>query len=177
MLIIYYTAYIFYSEGLLAKGSILASTSSARSDPIGHAIQHSPISFQKEEEQPQHRVYYLPPRISNKSVPSKSNGRQQTQQQKMIQRMKIANTSNGSGARTNGVPRQHHRSSPRSSNSSNGHHHFYDPPYHYQLTPPESRPLTANTSFHSDSFYPDWSAHPQHIRLPYPSPETSFDQM
>lgn len=153
----------------MAKGSALASTSSSRSDPIGHRIQHSP-SFP--EEQPQHRVYYLPPRTCNKS---KSNGRQQ---QKMIQRMRIANTSNGSEARMNGVgSRQHHRSSPRSNNSSSGHHNFYDPPYHYQLTPPESRPLTANTSFHSDSFYPDWSAHPQHIRLPYPSPETSFDQM
>ena len=160
----------------------MASASSCRSDPIGQPIQHSPSPLFPEQ-QHQHRVYYLPSRVSNKS---KTNGRQQ-QQQKMSQRSRMANnvSNGGSGARANGVAaaRPHynnkhnqHRSSPRSNSSSNGHHHFYDPPYHYQHQA-ESRPLTANTSFHSESFYPDWSAHPQHIRLPYPSPETSFDQM
>ena len=94
-------------------------------------------------------------------------------QQKAIQQQR-AKLSSASGRSGSGSRQHYHRSSPRSSN----HHHYYNPSNHQrQPVQPEARSLTTDTSFHSESFYPDWAAHPHHIRLPYPSPESSFDQL
>ena len=145
-------------EGLSSgNGATPSASHSSRSDPA-----QNPQTLPQAKEFIQPRVYYLPARTSNTNSP---------RQQKVIQqqRTKLSSSSGRSG---NGS-RQHHRSSPRSANN----HHYYINPAHHHRVPPEARSLTTDTSFHSDSFYPDWSAHPHHIRLPYPSPESSFDQL
>nr|CAH0109858.1 unnamed protein product [Daphnia galeata] len=150
--------YSMFREGLSSgNGATPSASHSSRSDPA-----QNPQTLPQAKELIQPRVYYLPARTSNTNSP---------RQQKVIQqqRTKLSSSSGRSG---NGS-RQHHRSSPRSANN----HHYYINPAHHHRVPPEARSLTTDTSFHSDSFYPDWSAHPHHIRLPYPSPESSFDQL
>ena len=146
-----------YRDGLSSKISTPSASYSCRSDPS------APLS-QPELLQP--RVYYMA-RTANAP-----------RQQKIIQqqRTKLSSASGRSGS---GSRQHHHRSSPKSSSSSGNHQHYYNPvQYHHQhRQPPEARSLTTDTSFHSESFYPDWAAHPHHIRLPYPSPESSFDQL
>lgn len=156
------------SEGLSSGNGTPPASNSSRSDPPQNAPLQPHVHQQKDLVPP--RMYYLPARTPNSNSPRQQKVMHQQQQQR-------AKQSSGSG-RSGSGSRQHHRSSPRSSN--NHHHHYYvNPPYHHQRhpVPPEARSLTTDTSFHSESFYPDWSAHPHHIRLPYPSPESSFDQL
>ncbi|KAK4026366.1 hypothetical protein OUZ56_015369 [Daphnia magna] len=160
--------YSVFREGLSSGNGTPPASNSSRSDPPQNAPLQPHVHQQKDLVPP--RMYYLPARTPNSNSPRQQKVMHQQQQQR-------AKQSSGSG-RSGSGSRQHHRSSPRSSN--NHHHHYYvNPPYHHQRhpVPPEARSLTTDTSFHSESFYPDWSAHPHHIRLPYPSPESSFDQL
>ena len=155
---------LFIRNGLSGGGT---PPTSIRSDPVHNPLMTLPHSHQQQDHVQQPRtVHYLATRPPH---PMGS-----PRQQKIIQqRTKLSSASGRSGS---GSRQHYHRSSPRSSN----HHYYYNPPRHIRkLGPPETRSLTltTDTSFHSDSFYPDWSAHPHNIRLPYPSPESSFDQL
>lgn len=156
-------------EGLSSgNGATPPASHSSRSDPAQNPQALAPQA-NKEVSQP--RVYYLSARPSSNTITNSPRQPKVIQQQQQ-QRTKL----NSSSGRSGNGSRQHHRSSPR---SANNHHYYINPSHHHhrQPVPPEARSLTTDTSFHSDSFYPDWSAHPHHIRLPHPSPESSFDQL
>ncbi|XP_046642815.1 fibroblast growth factor receptor-like 1 [Daphnia pulicaria] len=160
--------YSVFREGLSSgNGATPPASHSSRSDPAQNPQALAPQA-NKEVSQP--RVYYLSARPSSNTITNSP------RQPKVIQQQQQRTKLNSSSGRSGNGSRQHHRSSPR---SANNHHYYINPSHHHhrQPVPPEARSLTTDTSFHSDSFYPDWSAHPHHIRLPHPSPESSFDQL